>query len=250
MSAPTFLRPFLSYYGGKWKIAPRYPAPAHRTIVEPFAGGAGYSLRHYRREVILVERDPRIAGIWRYLIGASPSDVLALPLLDLEQSIDDAPPCDPDGRELIRAWLQGGARNGKNTFSTMAKNNLRLNPNTPAFWGAACRARIAEQVIHIKHWHVIEGSYADAPDVEATWFVDPPYNNAAGSVYRFNNSGIDFAALGAWCEGRAGQAIVCENVGADWLPFSPLLETANNWNGDTKRSGEAIWCSDHTDYLR
>lgn len=39
------LKPFWRYYGGKYRAAPRYPVPLHRTIVEPFAGAAGYSLR-------------------------------------------------------------------------------------------------------------------------------------------------------------------------------------------------------------
>jgi len=39
------LRPFWRYYGGKFRAAPRYPTPTHKTIVEPFAGAAGYSLR-------------------------------------------------------------------------------------------------------------------------------------------------------------------------------------------------------------
>ena len=124
------LAPFLSYYGSKFRSGPRYPEPEHGTIVEPFAGAAGYSLRYPDRRVILIERDPRLAGIWRFLIRSRPSDVLALPLLDLDASIADLPSCDPDGRELIRAWLQGGARNGKNTFSSMAKNTSRRGPTT------------------------------------------------------------------------------------------------------------------------
>jgi len=231
------LRPFLSYYGSKYRAAPRYPVPVHDTIVEPFAGAAGYALRHHERHVVLVERDPRIAGIWRYLIRARPVDVLALPLLALDQTVADLPACDPDGRELIRAWLQGGSRNGKNSFSSMAKRNLLANPNTPSFWSAACRARIASQVDAIKHWTIIEGDYTEAPDIEATWFVDPPYDNAAGRVYRHHD--LDYPAVGRWCRTRRGQVLVCENAGATWLPFAPLYNTANAWNG-TKRSTEVL----------
>jgi hypothetical protein len=35
--------------------------------------------------------------------------------------------------------------------------------------------------------------------------------------------------------------IVCENEGANWLPFKTLYTTSNNWNGDTKQSIEVIW---------
>ena len=39
------LLPFWAYYGGKWRSAPRYPAPVHGRIIEPFAGAAGYAMR-------------------------------------------------------------------------------------------------------------------------------------------------------------------------------------------------------------
>lgn len=236
------LAPFMSFYGSKWRAANRYPAPAHETIVEPFAGGAGYALRHFQKRVILIDRDPRIAKIWRFLLRARPRDVLALPLLALDQSVTDLPQCDPGGFELIRSWLQGGARNGKNRFSSMARAAFADNPRTPSFWGAACRARIATQVEAIAHWQFIEGDYSLAPDVDATWFVDPPYDNAAGRVYTHHD--IDYPSLGAWCKGLRGQVIACENDGASWLPFRSLYRTSNGWNGPTKRSSEAIWTTD------
>lgn len=233
------LAPFLSYYGSKFRAAKRYAEPQYSTIIEPFAGAAGYALNYAHKNVVLVEKDPRLAAIWRFLIGAKAEDILALPLMGLDQTVSDLPECDPAGRELIRAWLQGGARNGKNSFSSMAKNNLTRNPNTPAFWGRSCRERIASQVEKIKHWQLIEGDYTEAPDEEGTWFIDPPYNNAAGRVY--NHHVLDYVALGGWCRTRRGQLMVCENEGADWLPFRALYSTANNWNNRVKRSVEVIW---------
>jgi hypothetical protein len=32
------LRPFFSFYGGKWRIARHYPTPKYDIIIEPFAG--------------------------------------------------------------------------------------------------------------------------------------------------------------------------------------------------------------------
>ena len=238
------LRPFLSYFGSKWRAAKRYPPPRHRMIVEPFAGGAGYSLRYPDHDVVLVDKDPRIVAIWQFLIEAQPRDVLALPLLGLDQTIDDLPPCDPRGRELIRAWLQGASGNPKNQFSTYARQAYaRSGPDGPVhYWSAACRARIAAQVPRIKHWIVIEGSYDELPNAPATWFVDPPYNNRAGETYRCGRKGIDYAHLGAWCREREGQVIVCENEGADWLPFAPLYRTTTTPKAGTqKRSIEVVW---------
>jgi site-specific DNA-adenine methylase len=73
------LRPFFSFYGGKWRAAPYYPTPQFNRVIEPFAGAAGYSTRHHERDVVLVEADPVIAGLWRWLIAAPSSEVLALP---------------------------------------------------------------------------------------------------------------------------------------------------------------------------
>ena len=87
-------------------------------------------------------------------------------------------------------------------------------------WNAAQRERVAAQVPIVKHWRIIEGDYTDAPNLTATWFVDPPYSNRAGSYYVHTD--VDYAALGSWCQARAGQTIVCENEGATWLPFQPF----------------------------
>src|SRR5689334_5925034 len=75
----TSLKPFWRYYGGKWRAAPRYPTPLHDTIVEPFAGAAGYSLRYPDRRVILVDAYPVIAGMWRYLIRVSADEIRRIP---------------------------------------------------------------------------------------------------------------------------------------------------------------------------
>jgi hypothetical protein len=68
------LKPFFRYYGGKWRAVHRglYPQPLHRTIVEPFAGSAGYALHYPHHDIVLVERDPCIAGIWRWLKSTTP----------------------------------------------------------------------------------------------------------------------------------------------------------------------------------
>lgn len=59
-----------------------------------------------------------------------------------------------------------------------------------------------------------------------------------GKLYVENQ--IDYEHLGNWCKELANdgnQLIVCENMGADWLPFQPLVEL----HGQKKRSIEAIW---------
>jgi hypothetical protein len=53
------VRPFFGYYGGKWRDSVKhYPKPQFETIIEPFAGSAGYSLRYASHNVRLYEIDP------------------------------------------------------------------------------------------------------------------------------------------------------------------------------------------------
>jgi len=73
------LLPFFCYFGGKWRAARKYPTPQHDTIVEAFAGGAGYALNYSDRKVVLHEVDPTVYQLWDYLIHVSPAEILALP---------------------------------------------------------------------------------------------------------------------------------------------------------------------------
>lgn len=222
------LRPFWKHYGAKWKTANRYDAPKHRTVVEPFAGGAGYSLRHYTRDVVLVEKDGRIADLWRWLVGASYSDVAMLPCN--VRHVDELPDSISGGARLLISACLAGAR--PTTFSKKA------SPWAP--WGESHRERVARQVGLIKHWKIIEGSYESAPDIDATWFVDPPYERK-GVGYTCGSKDIDFSHLADWCRSRRGQTIVCENDGATWLPFRRAFEAQSCSNAVARRHVEAIW---------
>lgn len=223
------ISPFFSYFGGKWKLAPRYPAPRFDTIVEAFAGSAGYATRHHHKAVVLVEKDPTIAGMWRWLIGASAADVMRLPE-DPEQATGEA-------RALIEFNRNQAARY---LGHSRERRSGGFHGEESATWCRAVRARIAGQVDKIRHWTVIEGDYSQAPDVEATWFIDPPYQHM-DAEYTQGRAGLDFAALGEWCRSRRGQVIVCENEGATWLPFRPFRQAATMNNGVSR---EAIWTND------
>lgn len=111
-----------------------------------------------------------------------------------------------------------------------------------SFWGARVRETLAAQVECIRHWRIYNCSYEDCPDVgPATWFIDPPYQRA-GKHYAYGSEGIDFDALGGWCRSRTGQVIVCENDGADWLPFRHLADVKTTRAG--YRSKEVIWTNE------
>ena len=102
------LRPFFSYFGSKFKAcrAGLYPAPAHNTIVEPFAGSATYSLVHPELRVELYDLSPVVCGAWDYLIRASPRDILSLPDVPIGGTTHDmGDSVCQEAKYLIGFWL-------------------------------------------------------------------------------------------------------------------------------------------------
>lgn len=221
------LRPFFSYFGGKWTLAPRYPPPEHDTIIEPFAGSAGYATRYPAKEVVLVERVPALAALWRWLIRVSVDEVMALPVDPAHVEGLEA-----EARALIGFWC---ARGRVRPATTLNSSWLKSGRWPSSFWGEYARARIAKQVTQIRHWRVIEGDYTDAPDIPATWFVDPPYA-ATGRAYLAQVQ--NYEALGRWCRSRKGLVIACERDGATWLPFQPFREAKSMQRGSY---GEVVY---------
>ncbi len=232
------MRPFWRYYGGKYRVAPRYGEPLPGLpIIEPFAGAAGYATRFGAdRDVILVEKYPVIAGIWRWLISATPDDVLAVGDVPEGGTVDDVD-APQEARWLLGFWMNNGVASPCKRPSAWIRNG---GQGGPALGWPEARARIAAQVPRIRGWRVIEGTYTDAPDVPATWFVDPPYSTPAGRHYV--HDAVDFPALGAWCQTRRGRVIVCEQEGADWLPFRPFGHVKPTAGANRSgRNVEVVW---------
>lgn len=233
-------RSVLNYFGSKVSSAHKYPAPKQDVIIEPFAGGAGYSLCYWERQVVLIDMNPDVVDTWRYVIEADPEEIRALPLIEPGQKVRELGL--PRGPELLLRWsVNQTTSSPRNELSSFSEKHLVADWAT--VWGTARRERIARVAGMIKHWHVICGSYADLPDVEVTWFIDPPYFDA-GKNYPFGSKMIDYQHLGAWCRSRRGQTIVCENEGASWLPFVPFIRDkrcATLDNGVTRRRTEVIW---------
>ena len=209
--------------------APKYPAPLYDTIIEPFAGAAGYSVRHHERKVILVDASESICGIWDFLIRASAAEVRALPLLEPGQDVRDLH-IPQEAKYLLGYWCAPGS-------ATPRWRYVRRAWHRSGSWNEYTRERTATQVDHIKHWKIVHGDYTAAPDREATWFVDPPYVDH-GKHYR--NRITDYAALAAWCKTRPGQTLVCESLGATWLPFAPVTTVTGATN---KTTTEVLWQS-------
>lgn len=235
VECPSALRPFFGYYGGKWKNAVKhYPVPSFSRIVEPFAGSAGYSLRYADREVVLCEIDPILAAVWKYLIAVKPKEILDIPDFPSDGDVEDLKICQ-EAKWLVGFWLNRGVTSPRRSPSRWMKEGVRPG----SFWGERVRRTIASQVDAIRHWKVYNVSYLQCPlSKAATWFVDPPYE-VAGRHYRFGSSQINYSALAEWCKSRPGQVIVCENDGANWLPFMQLADVKTT-RRDT-RSEEVYW---------
>jgi hypothetical protein len=217
---------FFSYFGGKFMRAPHYPSPKHATIIEPFAGAAGYSVRHHERNVVLYDTSPYVAGVWRYLLHASPQEILRLPLVSPGEDVR-ALHIPQEAQWLIGFWINQGSSVPKRTVGGRRSNK---RAGYYATWGEPARTRIASQVEQIRHWRFVEADYRKAPDVKATWFIDPPYQKHPS---HYPHAISDFEELAAWCCLRTGQVIVCETDGATWLPFEPITTVAGTLHRNT-----------------
>lgn len=231
------LRRFIPVYGGKRSIATKYPEPKYDTIIEPFAGGAGYAVEYYDRNVRLLDIDERVCSVWDYLIHASSRDIMRIPIGIYD--VDEIP--DRFGQAvkyLVGWWFQPAAAGGP---AKRASSWAIQHAGRGDVWGEKCRARIADSVQYIRHWTIDNANYDTiAPRTRATWFVDPPYVEM-GVHYKHGANAIDFEAIGNWCRSLRGQVMVCENEGADWLPFEPLCEMVG---GQRRRRTEVVWLNE------
>lgn len=221
-----------SYYGSKKKIAKLYPAPKYDLIIEPFAGSAWYSILHSSKNVLLNEKYNTIYEIWNWLINESNSELILnnadfyngqdISEIDLPKPLKD----------LIGFCINRGSIAPRNIVQKWSCQ-VKSKPN----WASTTNyqlKRAAKLINEVRHWEVKFGDYKNLPNIEATWFIDPPYK-FGGEHYAVND--IDYSELSDWCKTRKGQVIVCENTKANWLDFKPLVEIT----GQRVKTIEAIY---------
>ena len=214
-----------SYYGRKTKVIDYYPEPIHDKIIEPFAGTAVYSLynNNWEKDVILLDKYDIVIKTWHYLQNTTRDQILSLPDMHYKDKIDDHQYLSQEEKWLIGFNINGGSAQPK-------KTTMKFN-----VWNRV-KLQIADNLYKIKHWDIREGDYHDLENVEATWFIDPPYQHG-GKYYRHGTKFIDFEELAEWSMSRNGQVIVCENTKADWMDFKPLKKM----KGSLHTTTEAIW---------
>lgn len=215
------------YYGRKDRIFKHYPTPKCDTIIEPFAGSAAYSMHYHKKNVILIEKDIRIANLWSYLINVPSTEILSLPILSVGESLND-----PKFNYLtdVQKVLIG-------FFLNPGSAQPKKSPGKFCGWNVKNRLRLSEDVNKVKHWQVICGDYKEIENQTATWFIDPPYQGNGGQYYKHGNKGFDYDELRDWAISRDGQVIVCENSQATWMNFKPLV----NIQGQKHKTTEVIY---------
>ena len=177
---------------------------------------------------ILLEKDRRVYDTWQRLLAMEPDEVLALPIPVV------------------------GERTSDFLFMTAACSNriartqeMTVTPRMPIVIERMLR-QIAAVLPHIKgRVEVIKGDYTKAPNIDATWFVDPPYHvngraqsRGMGYAEGCDSFALDYDVLGRWCRARRGQVIACEQDGASWLPFEHMRSARNSIGNTTT---EVAW---------
>ncbi|BAI88777.1 MULTISPECIES: hypothetical protein [Arthrospira] len=196
------------YYGRKKQIAKHYPSPNFEAIVEPFAGSAAYSLygENWQKNVFLVEKDESVSDIWKWLIEeATPQVINNLPDLEIGEKSSEF-------LHIIHAATKMAFHYKTIKVTAVLARNWQIS-----------KRYMCENLFKIKHWKIICGDYTLAPDIEATWFIDPPYKDASGEGYRYGSKLIDYQKLATWSKNRKGEVIFCEGHCGNYLPFKPLL---------------------------
>lgn len=217
-------------------MAKHYPHPRHDRIIEPFAGAGAYSLLHWRKDVLLVDKYPVIIRLWQWLQKQEPETILGLPRLKEGDRVSELNVCD-DAKLLLGFYAHEGMESPRDRASsrhTKRPNDVNYNLH-----------RIAHNLHRIRHWQIVCDDYRNISNQEATWFIDPPYQHG-GEHYVHNNKGWDYQELAAWCQSRQGQVIVCENTRGNWLSFTPI----KGLQGSKNYTIEALWTNEKNHHYK
>jgi hypothetical protein len=221
-----------SYYGSKSKIAHLYPEAEFPLIIEPFAGAAWYSFHNKYKIVWLNDKYEVISNIWKWIIeDADEKKLIDFSNLYSGQDISSLP-LEKQHKDLLGFLINRASTEPKNIVQKWSCQS-KFNPDWASTVNFSIK-RIVNNLATFRNWKVTNWDYTELPDIECTWFVDPPYQ-FGGEHYVCNK--IDYDKLRNWCLSRKGQVIVCENSKANWMNFRPLATI----HGQVRKSLEVIW---------
>lgn len=223
-----------------------YPPPLPGLpIFEPYAGSAGYSLNYADFDVVIWEDDPHLFYLWKYLIDADtkPCHVLDIPVgLPVGMDIQDPElGLDSGQRLLLKHWQR---TNNVGECWTISKWG-----HLPGQWTANTRARVADEMMAIKHWRLQPIDW----QTPGTYFVDSPYQfnyqYRFPKTEKFNHADLAVKVLGAPTGSRViVTEATCPKTGAvpDYLPFKPSHRqvTSRRKTGNNTHSNELIFTQD------
>jgi len=205
-----------SYYGGKGKLSSQYPKPKYDRIVEPFAGGAAYSFLHYKHDVVLYEIDPEVVEMLKFLRDGDINIINRIPDKvkkgDNVYDIMDKMNCE------IPIALKNILISSTNLGTFGTKNHPKMITQFAAGdWERNTKRKLLYWNCRIKHWKIRNNPYEQMKMYKSnsTFFIDPPYSNKAGKLYKYSN--IDYDHLKEWISKLKGQIIICENKGSTWI---------------------------------
>lgn len=211
--------PLFKCFGSKWTSARLLPKPTGEVIVEPFAGSAGYSLRHPHLDVVLYESSAHLRTLWKWIIEeASETDVRDIPL-GLAPGTDIRTLGLSEGQALLlKNWQR--TNNVGDLWKTSVWGHL------PGQWTANTRARVSEEIAIVKHWKMSdEEDGISAFDLHKgrkfTFMIDPPYQYN----FKYLSAAMDYPLLAYLAQGVEGQVLAlegaCTKTGKvpDYLPF-------------------------------
>ncbi len=201
-SAP--LRPLWGSPGGKKLLAARIVAmiPAHRTYVEPFAGGAAvfWAKPPTGREV-LADRDPEIAAAYRFVRDLTAAELSALRRRDWTVTearfnrLLKSKPATPVDRFYRFAYLVAGSYGSQRLH--VSPSDVGTTIGMPARLEAA-HARLAGVQIHHGNALATIKRY-DGPGT--FFYLDPPFPS---SDQEFGTARFTPGDLERLCKGLAG----------------------------------------------
>lgn len=235
--------PLFKWFGSKWLGSRYYPAPHSTKIVEPFAGGAGYSLRHSDREVIIAEANEYLFMLWDWLINDATAEKISAIPLDLKEGSNITNlPLSFGQQLLLKNWQR----------TNNVGNCWTVSPwgSKPGQWTENTRNRVARDISCVKHWRVEKDGFALLEsdlslDSSIAWFIDPIYQYN----YQYGMKGFEYDRLASAVMQLRGQVVVCEAICPktsavpNYLPFTFFRDsvTSRRSSGNNTHSKELIF---------
>ena len=169
------------YFGTKLRMAPLYGPPRRTIVCEPFAGSAGYSVHYEPEKAILIDKNKYVVQAWDWYLGTSQSEIEKLPdyifdLAELEYEIPKGCNC------LLGFWMHPSDHTPRSKMPPLFRKVYEKDPEKGSLWSPKVKQNLIDGLPKVAKWEIIEGDYTQAPDIEAHWHVDPPYQAVGDAI--------------------------------------------------------------------